>query len=184
MRLRTCSVALFSLLVLLSQPLAADGQKKGFILGGGIGAGSLRDKMSWGYPEYTHWQGHFAVETNLKIGYAPSNSLEVYWINSGSWFGYSQAKFLIGLSGLGLTKYLNSKGTGFFVSGGIGLSFYKDFDPEFPSATGLGLLGGIGCDIAKHWSIQGDVLYTTMNGRGAFSITSLGVRATVNYLAF
>jgi len=187
MKIRTYSVALLSFLVLSSQLLASDGQRKGFILGGGIGVGYLSLKETWGDPESTSWQGHPAFETNFKIGYAPSNSLEIYWINSVSWFWYSQDTFLIGVTGLGLTKYLNPNGTGFFVSGGIGLSFYKDFDPEFPSATGLGLLGGIGYDIAKHWSIQADVLYTTMNGKGFQGIpkvTSMGAKATLNFLAF
>ena len=185
MKLRTYSVALLSFLVLSSQLLAFDGQRKGFILGGGIGGGYLHYVESYGFP--VSGLKTFAVATNFKIGYAPSNSLEIYYINSVSWFGYSQAAFIIGVTGLGLTKYLNPNGTGFFVSGGIGLSFYQPFEAgdEDRPATGFGLLGGIGYDIAKHWSIQGDILYTTMNGYGyGLRITSLGVRATLNFLAF
>lgn len=175
MKLRTCSVVLLSFLVLSSQLLAFDGQRKGFILGGGIGGGYLH------YTEPFLGLNKFAVATNFKIGYAPSNTLEIYYINSASWFAFADTTFIIGVSGVGLTKYLNPNGTGFFVCGGIGVSVLQALESGAHSTTGAGFLGGVGYEFAKHWNLQADVAYTTMESG---SIKSLAVKATLNVLAF
>jgi hypothetical protein len=123
----------------------------------------------------------FSLATNFKIGYAPSNSLEIYYINSVTWFGYLSETFLIGVTGAGVTKYLNPNGTGFFVSLGAGISVFQSLTGGGTGITGFGLIGGIGYEFSKHWSIQGDVLYTTMESN---QVRSLSVRATLNFLAF
>jgi hypothetical protein len=180
MRIKTCAVFLLAVLLMSAPLLAFNGQRKGFILGGGVGAGYLS------YQERFDGEGpfdlnKFSLATNFKIGYAPSNSLEIYYINSVSWFGYMSETLLIGVTGAGVTKYLSPKGTGFFVSLGAGISFFRSLTAGGGSFTGFGLIGGIGYEFSKHWSIQGDVLYTTMESN---QIRSLSVRATVNFLAF
>jgi hypothetical protein len=154
--------------------MAFNGQRQGFILGGGIGAGNLH------YSEagYSFNRGAFA--TDFKIGYAPSNSLEIYYINSVSWFSYNSLSYAMGTTGLGVTKYLNPEGKGFFIFGGGGLSFFQNLSYT-TGHTGFGFLAGIGYDIAKHWSIQGDVVYTDIESGAA---KSTAFRVTLNVLAF
>jgi hypothetical protein len=183
---RIKSVFLLSLLVLSSQLLAFDGQRKGFILGGGIGAGSISYEET--APE---WKlNRFALTGNFKIGYAPTNSLELYYIADVSEFAYSQSESLvaggtcIGFSGVGLTKYLSPRGTGLFLSGGVGiplLTFLNTRSGVGDVTGGFGLLGGIGHDVSRHWRLQGDVVYISMR---AVHTKSLGVRVTFNFLAF
>ena len=175
MKLRTCSVLLLSFLVLSAQLLAFDGQRKGFILGGCIGAGSI-------HYEEPGWAGFNkgAFVTNFKIGYAPSNSLEIYYINSVDWFSYYSESLIMGTTGVGVTKYLNPKGNGFFVFGAVGISFFQNTTYS-NGHTGFGFIGGAGYDIAKHWSIQGDVMYTDVESGTA---KSWAFRATLNFLAF
>jgi opacity protein-like surface antigen len=171
MRFKACAVFLIVFVVLSSQLLAFNGLRKGFILGGGGG------------PGYLTYEGvdKFSLATNFKIGYAPSNSFEIYYLNTVSWFGVYSETFLNGLTGLGLTKYIKPEGRGFFVFGGVGLAVLQVLTQYGDSDTGLGLIGGVGYDISKHWSVQGDILYTTFDS-GAWH--SLGVRVTINFLAF
>ncbi len=187
MRLKACSVFFLSFFVLSAHLPAFNGQKKGFILGGGIGAGYLSYKET--SPEFK--LNRFAGAGNFKIGYAPTDSFEIYFVGDLSMFGYlfqgdvdDMGVTVIGFNGLGLTKYLSTRGTGFFVSGGVGISFLSFFSTRTGSGDvngGLGLLGGIGYDLSRHWRIQGDVVYTNLP---AAHTKSLGFRVTFNFLAF
>jgi hypothetical protein len=175
MKLKTCLVLLLSFLLLSAHLLAFNGQRKGFILGGGAGAGFLS------YETYGLKSTRFSLATNFKIGYAPTDSFEIYYLASTSWFWLDGTSCFIGLTAVGLTQYLNPKGTGFYVTGGIGLSSLQFLSGDEDYTNGFGLLGGIGYQVSKHWSLQGDVLYTTMKSG---QIKSLGARVTFNYLAF
>lgn len=175
MKLRTCAVLLLSLLVLSSQVMAFNGQRKGFILGGGLGAGWLN------YQEPGLEFNKVGGAGNFKIGYAPSNSLEIYFTDNVHVFNYGGASFAVGVGGVGVTKYLKPEGTGFFVFGGAGMGMFMVLESGGGSNTGFGVIGGIGYDFAKHWNIQADVLYT--NIESGFQ-KSLSIRATINFLAF
>jgi hypothetical protein len=178
MKLKTCAVVCVSFLVLASQLSAFDGQRKGFILGGGIGGGSL----SWNGVYSDLNKGVFA--TNFIIGYAPSPSLEVYYTNNVSWFSDSGNDYYVGVTGVGVTKYLKPEGKGLYLLGGMGLSIltgYSGYDTG--SDTGFGALAGIGYDVAKHWRIQGEVMYTSIHQTYGTS-TSWSFRATINVIAF
>lgn len=176
MKLRTCAVFLLLLLVLSSQVMAFNGQRKGFILGGGVGAGWLNFK-ELGWEVYNKLSG----AGNFKIGYAPSNSLEIYFTENINVFTVGETSYAVGIGGVGVTKYLNPKGTGFFVFGGVGMGLLTLLETGGGSNNGFGLIGGIGYDIAKHWNIQADVLYTSLEQ--GFQ-KSLSIRATINFLAF
>jgi hypothetical protein len=123
----------------------------------------------------------FSLATNFKIGYAPSESFELYYVNSVSWFGYASETFVIGASCVGVTKYLNKEGKGLFLFGGIGLATFSALSGGSSSADGFGALAGVGYDIGRHWSIQGDVVYTDLESGMA---SSWSIRATINFLAF
>ncbi len=162
-------LALFvSALILASQLSAFDGQRKGFILGGGIGGGSL----SLGMDVYHVNTGVFA--TNFIIGYAPSASLEIYYTNNISWFSDGGENNYLGVTGAGVTKYLKREGKGLYICGGIGLSVRTLY-----SNTGFGALAGIGYDVAKHWRIQGEVMFADIDQHHSWSF-----RATLNVIAF
>ncbi len=161
--------------VLSSQLMAFDGQRKGFILGGGLGAGWLN------YKEPGLEFDKFSAAGNFKIGYAPSNSLEIYFTDNVHVFQYEGNSFGVGIGGIGVTKYLSPEGRGFFIFGGAGMGLFMRFESGWDSTSGFGLIGGIGYDFAKHWNIQADVIYTTFESG---LIKSLSIRATINFLAF
>lgn len=182
MRLKACVMFLAALAALSADLSAFDGLRKGFILGGGVGGSYLTYKEPWPVGDFRKLD-KFTLETNVKIGHAPSNSLEIYWFSTLSWAALPYNTSMIAVGGIGLTKYLSRAGRGFFVFGGVGCSVNSAWSwwGETDSETGLGLMGGIGCDIAKHWSIQGDVVYASFSSGER---TSLAVRLTVNVLAF
>lgn len=182
MRLRAFVMFLVAFVLLFADLSAFDGLRKGFILGGGVGGCYLTYEEPWPVGDVRKLD-KFSLATNFKIGYAPSNSLEIYLFSTVSWAALPYDSSIIAVGGIGLTKYLSKAGKGFFLFGGIGssvnaaASFFGETESEF----GLGLIGGIGYDIAKHWSIQADVVYASF---GSGERTSLAARLTLNVLAF
>ncbi len=170
---RLGAAVLLSLLA-AARLVAFDGQRKGFILGVGFGAGSL----SYHDPSWSHSQATF--EFNLKIGYAPSNNLEVYYLNIVSYFE-SMGRSYSGGGGLfGVTRYFDPAGKGLFLCGGAGYGFFWEMDWNSIDLSGFGAFAGLGYEIGKHWNIQADVLYTDLeNGARTW-----GFRVTLNTLAF
>ncbi len=174
MNLKTCAVLCAALLVLASQLAAFDGQRKGFILGGGVGYGSLQ----WNAPFTDFNKG--AVATNFVIGYAPSNSLEIYYTNNICFFSSEGSDNYIGLTGAGVTKYLKPEGKGLYFLGGIGVSVLKTYSGDYQGTdSGFGALAGIGYDVAKHFRIQAEVMYADIHESSSWSF-----RGTINVIAF
>jgi hypothetical protein len=178
-------VFLLSFLLLSTRIEASGGQRKGFILGGGLGAGYVTSASNYSWES---WERHtFAAAANLKAGYAPSNSLELYLFGNGWIIGGESARGpgrpgwdVIGVAGVGVTKYLSRTGSGPFVTGGLGVSFFNfERDGVGPD---LGFLLGAGCDLSKHLSLQGDIVFAGISHRDWE--TAWGFRVTLNYLVF
>ena len=177
------------LLFAFSNLYAFDGVRKGFILGGGIGAGYLSNTNS--FNSFSVTDSRVVFLTNFKIGYVPSNSLELYYTSKVSW--WSQSKditgsstiFTTGLSAIAATLYIdNTIKTGWFVSGGFGLSILDEpFESYSASSNGFGFFGGGGYEFSGHWSVELDLLYSTITDAGN-EFNSFGVLMTVNFLAF
>jgi hypothetical protein len=179
MKLKACAMVGLSVFLLASQLSAFDGQRKGFVLGIGLGAGSLHYEEAVGTPSSSSFN-KTAFATNFKIGYAPSASFEVYLANVVSCYGVEGDSSASGATCVAATKYLNREGKGLFVCGGLGWAFEKSLQGA-GSRSGFGAFGGLGYDIARHWNIQADVLYTSQEND---YIRTLGFRVTLNVLAF
>ena len=173
-------ISLFLLASLaLSAGLSADDQKRGFIVGVGLGAGHV------GYTSYWSWETWksraYAIAGNFKIGYAPSNSLELFVMSDGMFYRREGAKDALAILGAGLAKYLGHAGTGPYVTGGIGMSVLSRSSWDGSLETGLGGLFGLGYEFVKHLSIQGDVFVASLF-RG--NEKASGWRLTLNYLFY
>lgn len=159
---------------------AFDGERKGFIIGGGLGVGYLLNTTSPGFSSDTDSRVVFHI--NFKIGYAPSNTLEIFYSSRVSWWGQSDRTFSVGLLAAAFTLYLdNTSETGWFVSGGIGLvPSGRGRSTDF---FGFGLFVGAGYEFSRHWTVQVDLLYSTITGDYS-DADSFGVLVTANVLAF
>lgn len=180
--MRKVSVFLFSFLILSTGSWASDSQRKGFILGGGLGAGRVTNTSSYSAEIWT-WSS-FAAAANIKVGYAPSNSLELYLIGSGLVIGGHIWDF-IGVAGVGVTKYLSRNGTGLYFSSGLGISFFNwEHSPMDP---GMGFLFGTGYNLSKHLSLQCDIIHARMSQHTSMYRaweSAWGFGVTLNYLVF
>jgi len=182
LKLRTISLFLFSFLILPAGSWASDSQRKGFILGGGLGAGGMTDTSSYSGEGWT-WHS-FATAVNIKAGYAPTKSLELYLIGSGFVIGGQSWEF-IGVAGVGLTKYLSRNGTGLYFSGGLGISFFNWEHPiRDPS---MGFLFSAGYNLSKHLSLQCDIIHARLSMHTEMFRNwedAWGFGVTLNYLVF
>jgi len=172
------------LLLAFSSLYAFDGERKGFILGGGIGTGFLSNTNS--FNSFSNTDSRAVFLTSFKIGYAPSNTLEIYFISKVSWWGESDRIIQLGLSAIAITVYFdNTTETGWFISGGLGYSTKAaPFESTGGTSYGLGLFGGGGYKFLSHWNLEVDLLYSTITTNSERDFNSFGVLVTVNFLAF
>ena len=158
-----------------------DGVRKGFVLGGGLGFGlsSYTVKLSDPFVSIeSDRENRFSFMTDFKIGYAPTNQVEIVYSNKSAWFkgdGYvlNTLTFLHGLSTASVNYYLKPEGPTFFLSGGLGLASLSDpFENNPESWYGFGFYVGGGYEIIKHYAVVFDLMY------GIPSDTQFGVEAT------
>jgi len=175
--------AISMLLFAYSNIYSFDGERNGFILGGGIGGGYLSNSFS--YESYSTNDNRGVFLTNFKIGYAPSNTLEVYYISKVSWWGETDINYALGLSAIAVSFYTDKETeTGLFISGGLGLSTLSaPFETDVESSNGFGVFGGAGYEFASHWNVEADIFYSAISESGV-DMNSFGVQLTINVLAF
>ena len=159
---------------------AFDGERKGFIIGGGLGVGYLLNTTSPGFSLDT--DSRIIFQWNLKIGYAPSNTLEIFYNQRFSWWYQSDKTYTLGLLAAAFTLYFdNTSETDWFVSSGIG--FVPTGRGRSTDFFGFGLFAGAGYEFSRHWTVEVDLLYSTVTGNYS-NADSFGVIVTVNVLAF
>lgn len=194
-------------LFLIVNASAFDGKRKGFFLGGGLGPGftSLKETIEYsgwfeGEPsESSGWKSKFGLVTNFKIGYAPSDIVEIHYTSKVSWFaskvyffGESMGEDVTmasGVSALGVTYYFKPEAPSYFITGGFGLSTLSlPFESHSEIKIGGGLFAGAGYEFARHFNVELDLLYGKVSDLALFGIGSstnvLSVTLTVNALAY
>lgn len=186
MRVTACFVVSFFLILVSSTAVPFDGSRKGFILGGSVGGGfdSFTQTLEFGGEELTfdrETKGAFL--SDFMIGLGISEQVLLYYSNRLAWFGLTNAldqrvTISNGVSGIGISYYLNSEGNT-FVTSSVGLSLWDTpFESDSSTWTGFGLSGGIGYEFSPHWSVLALLLL------GNPSDSELGVTATANSMAF
>jgi len=160
-------LGLVAVLLLASSGEAA-AQRKGFIIGGGIGPG-----LTFGDVETK-----FGGTTDFKIGAMLGQSLQVYYRNSVN-FTNSSAGYDVegsGVGGLGVTYQPAGK---YRVNGVVGVaSRIGILGGDWNADTGFGLGAGVGYEFADLWIINLDGAW----GRpGAYNMFTLAL--TINILS-
>ena len=118
-------------------------QRKGFIIGFGLGAGVTSSTQGEG--------AGWGLATDLKIGSQVSKSVQVYYLGRTNWT--SEAP---GISALGVTYVLPSAPV--HISGGLGFATSWDSNYQGPF-LGFGLTGGVGWEFADRWLLDMAVTY-------------------------
>jgi hypothetical protein len=150
------------LLALASSGLAFDGNRKGFVLGGGLG-----------FAPVSKWEGYVfdlssmsvvkadeesaGVGLNFIIGYAwDEHNMIVYEGNVTGWKSdlFRDQSIAQGFNGAAWYHYFGIPGRSAFTVGGLGFYVFdvEDYDANDPK---VGLLFGGGYEFARHWQVGG-----------------------------
>lgn len=148
---------------------AFDGNRKGFIIGGGIGIGPKAystTSSGWSGMDESGWG------TSLMIGHAWNENTAVVLLHdatvfnhtfiSGGSFGaapvYDERTVSQGLLGMALFRYYGSPGRAFYLAFGIGLQYRMPLDNAFDTfENGPGLLLGTGYEFIPHVQFYGSL---------------------------
>src|SRR3989304_3139111 len=117
-------VLILLVLFVLSTALTSwsfDGQRKGFVLGGGLGIGLTSYVIDVGGFQSDR-QNKFSFMTDFKIGYAPTNQVEVVYASKGSWWGESGVTLLNGYGTAAVNYFIAPQTPSFYVTGGVGFA--------------------------------------------------------------
>ena len=193
-----------SLLALVFDDVSAfDGSRTGFMLGGAVGVGGTsvgRQRYSFrGFPDTgltvsSYREGFLGPTTIFRIGAGVSERVALYWTQTNNWFRLpsgccSSNTIANGIGGLGLTFYTSAKAPSLFFIGAIGIATWaRPFDPDRDTLSGLGVLGGVGYEFSRHWSVELALgLSTIKNPRfvsGDYDIDPTGLSLTISGLAY
>lgn len=168
---KTVVVTLVAILCLAATTSAFNGQRKGFVLGGGLGI-AVTSKYSvdfdWG------WLGNYSVDQsgagiglNFIIGGAfDEKNMLVYEGNVSGWKDdLLNENISQGFNGAAWYHYYGQTGKSAFTA--VGLGFYvfqaEHYDNNDP---GFGMLLGGGYEFAKHWQVGGYVSFGKTSSGG------------------
>jgi Bacterial SH3 domain len=157
-------------------PAAASSKpRKGFIIGFGGGVGLYREPLpayygyGYGYTYSTAGGGtanNVGLATDLQIGYAPTDQVLVYYLNSVQ-FSNSANYDIVGLTGVGVTYLLRPRSPSWYVTGGIGAATGAEVDygsgTVGPVDRGRAFSVGGGYEFARHWFLGGDAMFLSLN---------------------
>jgi len=175
---------------------AFDNQRRGFNLGGGFGLGlaSYTQTISGGqYAGTSSRQNPLAIMTDLKIGGAPSDQVQIYYISRASWFSMQNVfedEVVIAnvWNGLGVSYYFQPQAPSPYLTGSFGFSTWSaTFESDSEEWYGIGVTGGAGYEFVKHWSVEGVLAYgKPSNEEGGIKVTanSFAFRVTLAYNAY
>jgi len=167
--------------------VAFDGNRKGFIIGIGVGPGYTTFNQTLKNSSFTSTSDRQKKRTfmsDFRIGYAPSNLLQIFWMSKVSWFKLENSLgedviIANGFGGVGVTYSFNPTGPSPFITGGLGFSTWAlPFEQGAETMTGLGVVAGVGYEFARHWSVEFDLM------RGQPNTKESGLELTTNALSF
>jgi len=162
--MRRSVIAAVVLFLAVGSASAFDGQRKGFMLGGGIGFAPV---ASWDgepvpvlFTEYDESKVAFAA--NVIIGYGWDEFNLIAFEGNITSYNSDLANDLTltqGFGGVAWYHYFGPKGRSFFTTTGLGVYTFKgeleieDFKVEGEADPGFGWLVGAGYEFASHWQI-------------------------------
>jgi len=184
---RLALIAMAGVLLLAASVSAFDGDRKGFILGGGAGLGAVSSEGD---------DTKLAFMTDFVIGYAPTPQLAIHYTNKVAWYSTEwitgsiwdwqteSITTVAGVSAAAVTYWFQPVAPSPFITGGIGIGIQAaPFESNADSYTGLGLVGGAGYEFSRHWSVAAEIVYAKPEERG-FSWDVWAFRLMVTGLAY
>ncbi|MYB93161.1 hypothetical protein F4054_23095 [Candidatus Poribacteria bacterium] len=183
------------------------GQRKGFIIGFGVGAGTTRfteplAQYYWRSTQKAEWetarQTRSALITELKIGHGFSNQFLLYYTSRIAWLPLqhftNDTMIANGAAGIGF-MYFPLRRFGLYLVGNMGLATLVTWQPpltlENARQTGVIFSGGIGYQILPHLNLDFTVSSGSANTRNVDDISEIEIidevvtyAITLNLLAY
>lgn len=159
--MRKLAIVMFVLLVAMATSVTAfNGQRKGFVLGGGLGFAPLV-KWSTEVGPFEYSESKAGVALHILIGYAwDEHNMIVY---EGNAAGYTDDDVFDepvsqGFDGAAWYHYYGVAGRSAFTAVGLGLYTFDagDYEANDPS---VGILIGGGYEFARHWQLGGYISF-------------------------
>jgi hypothetical protein len=135
---------------------AFDGQRKGFVMGGGLGFGPVATVKVDDFDE-----SYTGIAINLLIGYAWDNQNMITVMRDGVVytidFGSDKVTVAQGFGGIVWSHYFSHFDKGGFINLGLGLQDWSSLEDEYESNDpGVGVLAGGGYEFTRHVQIYGN----------------------------
>lgn len=175
---------------------AFDGNRKGFILGGGLGLGLTSFTQTLEFPDTSvtsDRENKFAVMTDFKIGYGATEQVLVYYTNKVSWFSLENVLgenviIVNGVGGVGMTYFFQPVAPSPYILGELGLSIWNaPFEEGSEAWYGFGLAVGAGYEFSRHYSVEVNLTWGKPGkevGGVKASSNALSLMVTINALAY
>jgi hypothetical protein len=195
--MRNWALVFVWVVVLAGSADAFDNRKKGFILGGGLGAAgtTFSQEIEEGgvVVGESESETKAGLLTDFKIGYGPSEQMLIYYFSHVTWFSIenvfeNDVTIANGVGGLGVTYFFRPFAPTWFIVGGIGLSSWgTPFEENSESMTGFGIWVGAGHEFKEHWMVEltlgaGQPSDEEYNVKATTDAATIGI--SINYLGY
>jgi hypothetical protein len=149
--------------------------RKGFIIG--VGAGPSFHRAP-GFAGAGSGNGSFALVTDFRVGYAPSDQLLLHYSNKVAWTRSARYD-MVGVTGFGTTYMLRKTSPSPFLTGSFGGAVGGTLLSGADSA-GYGFSVGGGYELRRHLSFDGEAMFIRLGGSNNHTV----FRAGFNYLFY
>ncbi len=136
------------LLIFCATSFAFDGQRKGFVLGGGLG---YTPTAEFSVDGFSGTLSNSGVGLNLLAGYAWDEFNMIVYEGNVSGYSINSVDITQGFNGASWYHYFGNSDKSFFSV--IGLGFYVFSVDEYDADPGGGVLLGGGYEFSKHWQV-------------------------------
>jgi len=182
-KMRKSIFASFTVLIVLllsGTVYGLDGERKGFVLAGGVGPGyAYHNEDGAGSSPWsnTDSEDRIAILSNFKMGYAPTNQIMILYSNVVAWYetelSYRQHGVAAPVTSVVVQYYTRPNAPSFLFGGGIGGS---SMDCEI----GIGACVEVGYEYTRHINLTFHILYGKPGSRHTTS--SAGI--TLNLVGY
>jgi hypothetical protein len=174
---------------------AFDGQRHGFMLGIGLGAGfsSFTQEIESPIGNGSGSDSKGGLATEFRIGGGIGNQFFLYYSNKVNWFSIENVnndKVTIadGVGSVAGQYFFKPESPSGFVSGGLGIGGWSTpMESNSSSLSGFGMFAGGGYEFSHLWSVEGSLSYaspSTSELGVKFTTKSTGVRVMLHLTGY
>ena len=184
-------VLALALIATAFQAQAFDGERQGFMLNLGVGAGQAKWNMSTAGIDVSLDKTGFGGDFKIGGGINPQTLL--YYTNRTLFYSIEAldfytgepytADFVNGMSAIGVSYFLQPEAPSFFFSGALGIGVLTDSEGS-DSESGFGFTLGAGYEFAKNWIVEGTYMNAKVAEELGIELSISNLMVSVSWLAY